>query len=190
MKRSPRARSPGAPRPVVPADPASLSPLARELGKLRPFEHVEVEAHLALLRTTTSLRGDVERLFKQHGLSESTYNILRILRHAPDGRSCSEVGERLVARVPDVTRLLDGMDKRGLIERHRGREDRRVVRVRITGRGLAVLGAIDEPLLAVHRRHFAHMARAEVRELIRLLDRVREGLAQPGHPRRTGGAGG
>lgn len=173
MKRTPARRAPDAPRPITPADPATLSPLARELGKLRPFEHAEVEVHLSLLRTTTRLQGDVERLFKQHGLSESTYNILRILRHAPEGRSCSEVGERLVARVPDVTRLLDGLERRGLIERHRSREDRRVVRVRITARALTVLEELDAPLLALHRQHFAHMQPSELSELIRLLDRVR-----------------
>jgi DNA-binding MarR family transcriptional regulator len=162
------------PRAVTPVPGATLSPLARELGKVRPFEHAEQEAALALVRTVALQQGEIEQIFKREGLSGSTYNILRILRHAPDGRSCSEVGSQLVARVPDVTRLLDGLEKRHLIERHRSSTDRRVVRVRITSAGLAALARLDEPVLAAHRRHFAALKKSEVQQLIDLLARCRE----------------
>jgi DNA-binding MarR family transcriptional regulator len=164
-----------------------LSALARELGKLRNFDHPEQEAALALVRTVVLQQGEIEQLFKSFGLSSSTYNILRILRHAPEGRSCSEIGLQLIARVPDVTRLLDGLEAKHLVERHRSSSDRRVVRVRITAAGLELLARIDEPLVALHKSHFSHMKRAEIQQLIELLASVRqrpgvgwsEGAAEP-----------
>jgi DNA-binding MarR family transcriptional regulator len=147
--------------------------LAKELGKLRPFEHPSQEAALSLVRTVAMQQAEVEALLKREGLSPSSYNILRILRHAPEGRTCSEVGSHLVARVPDVTRLLDNLERRGLIERGRSNTDRRVVRVRITPGGLEVLERLDGPVVELHRAHFAHLSEREVRELIGLLDKVR-----------------
>lgn len=165
-----------------------LSALARELGKSRNFDHPEQEAALSLVRTVVLQQGEIEQFFKSFGLSSSTYNILRILRHAPEGRSCSEVGSQLIARVPDVTRLLDGLEAKHLVERHRSSADRRVVRVRITAAGLELLARIDEPLIALHKSHFSHMKRAEIQQLIELLASVRqrpgvgwaEGAAEPG----------
>ena len=88
--------------------------LGDEIGKSKPFETPEQEAYLNLLRTASVLSEGFARLFAAHGLSETAYNALRILRGAGEGgRMCQEIGGQLVARVPDVTRLVDRLERRG-----------------------------------------------------------------------------
>jgi DNA-binding MarR family transcriptional regulator len=148
--------------------------LKDEIKKKKPFEHVEEEAYLNLLRTTNLLYGQFDGLLKQAGLSEQQYNVLRILRGVGGcGLPCSEVGARLIARVPDVTRLVDRLESAGLVERCRIAQDRRVVQVKITPRGLEALAALDEPLVALNKRVLRHMTRKELEDLIRLLEKVR-----------------
>jgi DNA-binding MarR family transcriptional regulator len=152
-----------------------MDSLHREIGKKKPFEHPEEEAFLNIARTASVLAADFDRLFKAAGLSESTYNILRILRGSnPEPRCPSSIGADLVAAVPDMTRLLDRLEKQALIQRERCTEDRRMVWVRITKDGLKVLAALDEPVLALHRQQLAHMKKDELRELSRLLVRARK----------------
>jgi DNA-binding MarR family transcriptional regulator len=149
--------------------------LAAEIGKRRPFELAEQEAYLNLLRTMSVLCADGDHLLKQHGLSEATYNILRILRGSGDaGRPCGEIGRDMIARVPDVTRLVDRLEEKGLASRRRIEEDRRVVKVRITKDGLELLARLDEPLRAIHRGQFTALTRAELTELNRLLVKARQ----------------
>ena len=152
--------------------------LREEIGKRRPFDTPEQEAYLNLTRTESLLRADFEALFRPYGLSEATYNALRILRGAslgdvPGKRSCHEIGEQLVARVPDVTRLIDRLEAQGLAERRRCNNDRRVVYVSITRKGLDLLDKLDEPTLELHKSQLGHMNRAELAELNRLLVRAR-----------------
>lgn len=165
-----RSRSAARPRAAGQAPPA----LQHEIGKRRPFDHPEQEAHLNLVRTESVLRADFDRLFDAHGLSGSAYNILRILRGSrlagdPHGQPCHAIGERMVVRVPDVTRLVDRLEQRGLVERRRCSVDRRVVYVVITRAGLELLKALDEPVLELHRRQLGHLSRHDLRELNRLL---------------------
>jgi DNA-binding MarR family transcriptional regulator len=150
------------------------SKLQAEIRQTRPFKTLEEECYLSLLRTTDALaRLEVEAL-KAWQLTPTQYNALRILRGAGgDGTTCSEMGERMLRRDPDVTRLLDRLEKRGLLERVRSEEDRRVVRTRITRAGLELLKAIDEPSLSWSRAQLGHLSRKELRELIGLLDRAR-----------------
>jgi len=154
--------------------------LAHELKKKHAFPSLEEEAYLSLLRTHAVLAHRVNHLFKQHGLSEATYNILRILRgvhdypeHDPCDLPCHEIVTRLVAPVPDLTRLVDRLETAGLVTRQREAEDRRVVRVAITERGLQRLAELDEPIAAVHRENLGHMDPEALRELIRLLGEAR-----------------
>ncbi|MBM4108326.1 MAG: winged helix-turn-helix transcriptional regulator [Phycisphaerae bacterium] len=156
--------------------------LQHEIGKKKPFDSPEVEAFLNLARTHGELSGPIEHLLGRHALSPSAYNVLRILRGslrtspsraAHMGRRCAEIGAELVTRVPDVTRLVDRLVRQGYVERRRCTRDRRVVYVRITGEGLAVLAAIDRPLLALHRAQLAHMTRADLAALSRLLVKAR-----------------
>ncbi|HYE60883.1 MAG TPA: MarR family transcriptional regulator [Phycisphaerales bacterium] len=153
---------------------APVRGLAAEINKKRPFDLPEQEAWLNLLRTLSVLAEPVERMFKEHGLSEATYNALRILRGSGQaGRACSEIGRDMVTRVPDVTRIVDRLEKEGWATRCRVPEDRRVVLIKITEKGLALLARLDEPIRQLHKRQFAGLTKAEVQELSRLLEKVR-----------------
>jgi len=151
--------------------------LKDEIGKRSPFELLEQEAYLNLLRTVSILEADIAPLFKARGLSEATYNALRILRGEMLGGSpgvpCQTIGERLITRVPDVTRLIDRLELAGLAKRARTTEDRRVVLVSITKKGLALLESLDTPLMEVHKHMLRHMSREELSELNRLLVKAR-----------------
>jgi DNA-binding MarR family transcriptional regulator len=126
---------------------------------------------LKLMQVNEYLDAGRTAIFKAHGLSAPQYNVLRILRgSAGTDLSCQEVGRRMVARVPDVTRLLDRLEQRGLIARRRSDVDRRVVRTRITPAGLELLGAIDGPLRARIRRDFAGLDDDALGRLEVLLD--------------------
>jgi DNA-binding MarR family transcriptional regulator len=160
----------------MPARAPTLSPLARELHKRRPFESPEQEAMLNLVRTAEHLSGDFDALFKSRGLSGATYNVLRILRGAgAEGRPCHQIGEHMVARVPDVTRLVDRLERAGLAERRRIARDRRVVMIHVTPKGLRVLADLDGPVADLHARQLGHLTRAELAELSRLLAKARRG---------------
>ncbi|MFT3687006.1 MAG: MarR family winged helix-turn-helix transcriptional regulator [Phycisphaerales bacterium] len=149
--------------------------LAGEIYKQDPFESPAQEAFLNVMRTASLLAGPFERLFKKHGLSGATYNALRILRGAGEqGRRCSEIGEHLVAAVPDVTRLVDRLEEAGLAKRTRGSDDRRVVTVRITPAGLALLKKFDGTILELHEAQMGHMSRKDLETLSRLLCVARE----------------
>jgi DNA-binding MarR family transcriptional regulator len=108
-------------------------------------------------------------------LSASQFNVLRILRGAgKDGLACGEIGERMVARDPDITRLLDRLEKRGVIERSRDGRDRRVVTTRITDAGLKILKELDRPVEQEIKRHLGRVGRERLTDLIEALDMIRE----------------
>ncbi len=162
------------------------SSLAREIKQGKPFESVEVEAHLNLVRTCDLLEGNVARFLKQHGISTPQYNVLRILRGAePEGLPSLAVADRMVTRVPDVTRLLDRLTAKGLVVRERSATDGRVMLAHITADGLAFLAGLDRPLLEYHHGQLGHMSRDELVQLIVLLEKLRAGPAGPA-PSRTG----
>lgn len=150
------------------------SKLQTEIRQSRPFSSLEEEGYLSLRRTADELwRLEVEAL-KAWQLTPTQYNALRILRGAGDqGATCGEIGERMLTRDPDVTRLIDRLEARGLIHRIRSEEDRRVVRTRITKAGRDLLEAIDEPSRSWSRAQLGHLTRTELRDLIALLDRAR-----------------
>lgn len=150
------------------------SRLQEEINKKHPFEHPEDEAFLNLLRTHSVLFSQTERFLRSHELSMATYNVLRILRAAgAEGRSCSEIGDDMVARVPDVTRLIDRLERLELVTRGRGQHDRRVVRVVITLKGSELLAHVDNPLIGLFKDLFKHMSRAELDHLSALLYKAR-----------------
>jgi DNA-binding MarR family transcriptional regulator len=157
--------------------------LKDEIGKRGPFEGLGQEAHLNLLRTVSALECEFARLLKQHGLSGATYNILRILRGVAEGGTLKNgvpmqvVGDRLISRVPDVTRLVDRLERAGLVERVRTPDDRRVVLVAVTTKGLGLLSKLDEPMREIHQRQLSHMSEAELRQLIKLTTKARTGAA-------------
>jgi DNA-binding MarR family transcriptional regulator len=136
---------------------------------------LEEAAFVALLRTADRLQWRAAEMFKQHGLSPTQYNALRILRGAgPDGLACREVGERMINRDPDITRLLDRLERRGLIQRSRSQEDRRVIKARITPAGLDLLKRMNREVEQFHRKLLGHLGGQQLRSLIRLLGKARE----------------
>src|ERR1700680_474503 len=126
-----------------------------------------------LLRTTDMLSRGLVEIFKAEDLSSTQYNVLRILRGAPEGLPCGEIASRMITRDPDITRLLDRMEKRGLISRCRETKDRRMVMARITPEGLKLLGRLDEPVEEGHRRQLGHLGRDRLRALTELLHAAR-----------------
>src|SRR6516225_11715251 len=112
-------------------------------------------------------------VLKAEDLSATQYNVLRILRGAPEGLACGEIASRMITRDPDVTRLLDRLEKRGLISRWRETKDRRTVMARITPEGLALLSRLDEPVQAAHRKQLGHLGRGRLRTLAKLLGLLR-----------------
>jgi len=132
-------------------------------------------AFIALQKAADKLAQQAEQLVKANGLTGAQYNVLRILRGAePDGLACSTISERMISHDPDMTRLLDRMEKRDLITRQRQTDDRRVVKTRITGGGLELLKQLDHPIRELHKKQFAHMGNARVKELADLLEEIGE----------------
>jgi DNA-binding MarR family transcriptional regulator len=137
----------------------------------------EEAAFLDLLRTTDMLSRGLTQLLKTENLSATQYNVLRILRGAPDGLPCGEIANRMITRDPDITRLLDRLEKRSLISRYRDTKDRRMVMARITPEGLALLARLDEPVQQAHRKQMGHLGRERLVALTELLRALRSPLA-------------
>ena len=157
--------------------------LQAELKQNIPFRSREQEAYLALLRTADALQTSVEARLSEFGLTGTQYNALRILRGAePEGLPCSEIGERMITRDPDVTRLLNRLEKHGLVKRARAKSDRRVIYGRITATGLKLLREMDEPIERHGRVMLKHVGQDDLRQLIELLEFVRSG-SRKNHPR-------
>ena len=149
--------------------------LQAEIRQTKPFALIEEEAALNIIRTSEVLQRFITEFLRPFDLSPVQYNVLRILRGAgAAGVTCSQVGERLLTRDPDITRLLDRMQARELIERERSSEDRRVVITRISKTGLKLVDSLDQPLRSVNRRKLGRLGRDELADLIAGLERVRE----------------
>jgi DNA-binding MarR family transcriptional regulator len=145
--------------------------------KSRAPSRVEETAFLDLVRTCDLLSRGPALLLKSENLSSTQYNVLRILRGAPEGLACGEIANRMITRDPDVTRLLDRLEKRGLISRCRETEDRRMVMARSTPEGLKLLSRLDEPVQEIHRKQLGHLEKAQLRGLAELLAAVRAGIS-------------
>jgi len=148
----------------------------RSGSRRRRVACLEEMAFLELARTTDMLSRGLVRILKTEDLSPTQYNVLRILRGTPEGLPCGEIAARMITRDPDVTRLLDRLEKRGLISRCRETEDRRMVMARITPEGLKVLGRLDTPVVETHRKQMGHLGKERLRALAELLDAARSGI--------------
>jgi DNA-binding MarR family transcriptional regulator len=145
-----------------------------DIKQKKPLRLRQEEAFVNLLRTADALLQGVAETLKPLGLSPTQYNVLRILRGAePSGLTCREIAERMITRDPDVTRLLDRLEDRGLVRRTRGREDRRVITTRITADGLRVLEQLAKPIAETHARQLGHLGGAALRNLVDLLEQAR-----------------
>ena len=148
--------------------------LRDELQQRRPFTSRAEEAHLNLIRTAATLSEGVEQVLKPAGISLPQYNVLRILRGAGDEGLCrNALRDRLLTRMPDVTRLLDRMEEAGLVRRTRETADRRQVRTQLTPQGHQLVDSLDSPIAAEHQARLGHLAEHELASLITLLETVR-----------------
>ncbi len=148
--------------------------LLSELKQTKPFQSLEQEAYLNLIKTAEFVQQAAAVALRSHNLSETQYNVLRILRGAgEDGLKCSDIGGRMVTHDPDITRLLDRLEKYGWVERRRSNADRRVVTTRITAAGLAKLSELDEPLEQSLQAMLQRLGPAKLHTLIELLEEIR-----------------
>jgi DNA-binding MarR family transcriptional regulator len=134
----------------------------------------EQEVLLTLQRTADAFERKLVEVLKPYGVSPTQYNVLRILRGAgKDGLPCGAIAERMVTRDPDITRLLDRLDKMGFITRERGQKDRRVVTTTITEAGLKLLKQLDKPLTDTGNELVKNLSKAQMQQLVELLDLAR-----------------
>jgi DNA-binding MarR family transcriptional regulator len=151
--------------------------LQQEIQQTKAIRLLEEETTLNIVRTADVLMLALADVLKPLLLSATQYNVLRILRGAGSGgASCKDIGGRLVARDPDITRLMDRLEQRGLVSRDRAKEDRRVVTHRLTRTGLELVNELDRPIEVLHRKIMGHMKAAQLRELVGLLEEVRAGV--------------
>ncbi len=128
---------------------------------------------LSLLRTNDQLMIRFTRLFRAYGLTPSQYNILRILRGEGKPLPILEIAERTITVVPGITGLIDRLERAGFVERRRCAADRRVIRVALTAEGAKVVGDLDGPVMDLHKDLLGHLSAGELKDLIRLLEKVR-----------------
>lgn len=148
--------------------------LQQELRQNVPFASLHAEAFLNLVRTTDQLQHTLRARLKSHGITETQYNLLRILRGAGEaGLACSEIAERLITRDPDVTRLLGRLERMALVQRTRDAKDRRVVVARISQQGLERLKDLDPLVAQTITGSLSHLSEPELHTMIRLLEQAR-----------------
>ena len=151
--------------------------LQEEISRSRPFESVAEESYLAIVRTAGAVSTAVSRFLKEQGLSEPQYNVLRILTGAgSEGLPCQEIGGRMITPVPDVTRLVDRLEKAGWAERRRTDSDRRVVRVVATTAGKRLARSLRPKLIEIHEQQLAEVSAKDLRSLNKLLASLRESI--------------
>jgi DNA-binding MarR family transcriptional regulator len=170
---------------LMPADPASqtkkdakehreASQETTEQSRPLRFDSLTQEAYLQLWRTYDRMKAIEDEIFSQFELSAQQYNTLRLLRSVhPEGMATLQIADRLISRAPDITRLIDRLDDRGLVLRTRKPENRRVVEVALTDAGLKLLKDLEEPVRQCHERQLGHLAADELYELIRLMELAR-----------------
>jgi len=141
--------------------------------KPKPGFAPEEIAHLEMMRTMEAISHRFAQVFKAEDLSSTQYNVLRILRGAAEGLPCGEIGNRMVTRDSDITRLLDRLEKRDLVSRSREANDRRTVITRITDAGLELLARLDKPVRAAHLELLGHLGTPRLNLLADLLRMVR-----------------
>ena len=132
-------------------------------------------AYLNLVKAYEKLHAEFSDLFREHGVTHAQFDVLKTLARAPEGgASCQFISENLLNRLPDVTRMLDRMERDELVERSRCTEDRRVVRVHLTAKSRKMLEKLKAPVLALHEKQFQHMSKKAVHDLQRGLSSALE----------------
>jgi len=153
--------------------------LQRELRKKQPFDTLEEEAALSLVRTSDRVQLRFARLFREHGLTSAQYNILRILRGEARPLQCMEIAERMLTEVPGITGLMDRLAAHGLVARERSTTDRRAILVTLTAAAQQLLTQLDQPVRDLHKQVLGHLSQPELQILIGLLAKVRQPDCDP-----------
>jgi DNA-binding MarR family transcriptional regulator len=154
------------------------SPLAKTLKQNRPFVSLEQEVYLSILRTASELSYAVDQFFGQFDITQSQYNVLRILRGAgADGLCRNEISERMVTATPDMTRLLNRMEKAGWVTRERAEEDRRQVSTHITKSGMELLARLEKPTTDFVTPLFAGASISDLKIVLKVNDQIRTKLS-------------
>ncbi len=149
--------------------------LQEEIKQGKPFRSLQEEVFINILLTADTLTRKLSEMLKRSGLTPAQYNVLRILRGAGEcGHACREIGDRMITKDPDVTRLLDRLEDRGLVSRARDERDRRVITVRVTRQGLDLLSELDSEVDSFDMKLFEHMSERQLTKLCELLEVARE----------------
>jgi DNA-binding MarR family transcriptional regulator len=152
-----------------------VTTLKDDLRQGKPFDSLHQEAFLNVARTEAVLHDGIDRVLGPHGLSLTQYNVLRMLRGAgPNGLCRNEIRDRLITRMPDVSRLLDRMEAAGLVHRVRSTADRRLVNTTLTDHGRTLVNRLDAEVAQEHARQLGHLNTAQLRTLIELLSLARD----------------
>jgi DNA-binding MarR family transcriptional regulator len=147
-----------------------VTTLRDEIKQTKPFTSLAQEAQLSVIRTGALFMDEIEQFLKPYGITATQYNVLRILRGSePNGLCRNELRDRMLTRMPDMTRLLDRLEEAGLVERERQDEDRRMVRSRISSAGIELLADLDNVTQDEEKRRFGHLSDQQLRTLIDLL---------------------
>lgn len=153
--------------------PASLR---QQLKKKGPFDSIEQEAMLGILRTSDLLENRLARLLRQYDLTPSQYNAMRIMRGEAEPMPCLEVANRMIQVAPAITRVVDQLVGRGLIDKQQSDEDRRVFLVELTAAGKRLLKKLDEPVRSLHRSLLGHVSKPDLKTLNGILEAARQGI--------------
>ncbi len=171
------ARKPAAPK----QQPVGLQ---AELRQTKSFTSLQAEAFLNLVRTAAQLQHALHLRLKPYGITETQYNSLRILRGTgSSGLTCAEIADRLVSQDPDITRLVERLQRQGLVRRERGEKDRRVVLTKITAAGLDRLKEMDPVVNSTVNALLSHLSSSQLKSIIDLLERARL-FAEPSNQNR------
>jgi len=150
--------------------------LREEIRQQRPFQSLEQEAFLNVVRTAAALSDQFEQMLRPADITPAQYNVLRILQGAePKGLCRNEVRDRMLTRMPDMTRLLDRLEAAGLVSRARDTGDRRLVTTRITELGRDLLTGLEDKVAEEHRRRLGHLGEPRLKAVIELMELVRQG---------------
>ena len=151
--------------------------LRQQLKKKDPFDSLEQEAMLGILRTSDLLENRLARLLREYDLTPSQYNAMRIMRGEGEPMPCLEVAQRMIQVAPAITRVVDQLIGRGLISKQQSREDRRVFLVELTASGTRLLKKLDEPIQSLHQSLLGHVSKSDLKMLNGILEIAREGIA-------------
>lgn len=153
--------------------PASLR---QQLKKKGPFDSLQQEAMLSILRTSDLLENRLARLLRAFDLTPSQYNAMRILRGEGEPMPCLEVAQRMIQVAPAITRVVDQLVGRGLLDKRQSSEDRRVFLIELTAAGTRLLSKLDEPIQSLHQSLLGHVVKSDLKTLNGILETARAGI--------------